>query len=306
VLQSVAHIALIVRDYDEAIAWFTGVLGFTLVDDTYQPEQDKRWVLVAPPGAGDNAATSSSPAAAETVSTVAFPCAITPAKVGGLMDLASTAGVTTLSHLYGFASSAAQFAVNHIETLKQADSAVANRCGQVLEAANEGFGVGSETALVLIGVGQSLLGNPLTGSVTVAAGTNPIVMTCAAIGAIHYGWNAMSEKEREVLLRTVSDAFAVGVELVRSIARFAVDMIKALMSAENIAELKKMVADVAAAFGTRLSEITRALTDRIREGSRYVAGAAGGGASTVWSYVPSFRSAQKEPPAGEENNQQQA
>jgi catechol 2,3-dioxygenase-like lactoylglutathione lyase family enzyme len=55
--QSLAHIALIVRDYDEAIAWFTGVLGFTLVADEYQPEQSKRWVLVAPPGAGDNAAT---------------------------------------------------------------------------------------------------------------------------------------------------------------------------------------------------------------------------------------------------------
>lgn len=48
--QSLAHIALIVRDYDEAIAWFTGKLGFTLLADQYQPEQDKRWVLVAPPG----------------------------------------------------------------------------------------------------------------------------------------------------------------------------------------------------------------------------------------------------------------
>jgi catechol 2,3-dioxygenase-like lactoylglutathione lyase family enzyme len=48
--QSLAHIALVVRDYDEAIAWFTGKLGFTLVEDTYQPEQDKRWVLIAPPG----------------------------------------------------------------------------------------------------------------------------------------------------------------------------------------------------------------------------------------------------------------
>jgi catechol 2,3-dioxygenase-like lactoylglutathione lyase family enzyme len=49
--RSIAHIALVVRDYDEAIAWFTGKLGFTLVEDSYQPEQDKRWVLVAPPGA---------------------------------------------------------------------------------------------------------------------------------------------------------------------------------------------------------------------------------------------------------------
>ena len=48
--QSIAHIALVVRDYDEAIAFFCGKLKFTLVDDTYQPEQDKRWVVVAPPG----------------------------------------------------------------------------------------------------------------------------------------------------------------------------------------------------------------------------------------------------------------
>lgn len=50
--QAIAHVALLVRDYDEAIAWFTGTLGFTLVEDTYQPAQHKRWVLVAPPGGG--------------------------------------------------------------------------------------------------------------------------------------------------------------------------------------------------------------------------------------------------------------
>ena len=48
--QSIAHIALVVRDYDEAIAFYTQKLGFTLLEDTYQPAQDKRWVLVAPPG----------------------------------------------------------------------------------------------------------------------------------------------------------------------------------------------------------------------------------------------------------------
>lgn len=48
-----AHIALVVADYDEAIAWYTDVLGFTLVADEYQAEQDKRWVLVKPPGAPD-------------------------------------------------------------------------------------------------------------------------------------------------------------------------------------------------------------------------------------------------------------
>jgi catechol 2,3-dioxygenase-like lactoylglutathione lyase family enzyme len=48
--QSIVHIALVVRDYDEAIEFFCQKLHFTLVEDTYQPEQDKRWVLVAPPG----------------------------------------------------------------------------------------------------------------------------------------------------------------------------------------------------------------------------------------------------------------
>lgn len=48
--QSIVHIALVVRDYDEAIAFYTQKLHFTLVEDAYQPEQDKRWVLVSPPG----------------------------------------------------------------------------------------------------------------------------------------------------------------------------------------------------------------------------------------------------------------
>ena len=50
-----AHIALVVADYNEAIAWYTDVLGFTLVADQYQAEQDKRWVLIKPPGAPDGA-----------------------------------------------------------------------------------------------------------------------------------------------------------------------------------------------------------------------------------------------------------
>jgi len=48
--QSLLHIALVVRDYDEAIAFYTQKLHFTLIEDTYQPAQDKRWVVVAPPG----------------------------------------------------------------------------------------------------------------------------------------------------------------------------------------------------------------------------------------------------------------
>lgn len=49
--QHLALTAIVVQDYDEAIAFYVGKLGFELIDDTYQPEQDKRWVVVAPPGA---------------------------------------------------------------------------------------------------------------------------------------------------------------------------------------------------------------------------------------------------------------
>ena len=48
--QSIVHVAIVVRDYDEAIEFYTRKLGFDLIEDTYQPAQDKRWVLVAPPG----------------------------------------------------------------------------------------------------------------------------------------------------------------------------------------------------------------------------------------------------------------
>jgi len=51
------HIALIVRDYDEALAFYIGKLGFTQVEDSDQPGQDKRWVTIRPPGAPANATT---------------------------------------------------------------------------------------------------------------------------------------------------------------------------------------------------------------------------------------------------------
>jgi len=48
--QSIVHIALVVEDYDDAIDFYTTKLKFELIEDTYIPEQDKRWVVVAPPG----------------------------------------------------------------------------------------------------------------------------------------------------------------------------------------------------------------------------------------------------------------
>jgi catechol 2,3-dioxygenase-like lactoylglutathione lyase family enzyme len=51
---AIAHVALLVRDYDEAIAWYVDVLGFALREDVALGD-GKRWVLVAPPGAAGTA-----------------------------------------------------------------------------------------------------------------------------------------------------------------------------------------------------------------------------------------------------------
>lgn len=48
--QAIAHVALVVRDYDEALDFYVGKLGFRVVEDRYQPAQNKRWVVVSPPG----------------------------------------------------------------------------------------------------------------------------------------------------------------------------------------------------------------------------------------------------------------
>jgi len=47
--QNLAHVAIVVRDYDEAIAWYKRVLGFELLEDT-PLTPGKRWVIVKPRG----------------------------------------------------------------------------------------------------------------------------------------------------------------------------------------------------------------------------------------------------------------
>lgn len=55
-----AHISLLVRDYDEAIAWYRR-LGFELVEDTYIAAQQKRWVVIRPPPSPPTPPSPSSP-----------------------------------------------------------------------------------------------------------------------------------------------------------------------------------------------------------------------------------------------------
>jgi catechol 2,3-dioxygenase-like lactoylglutathione lyase family enzyme len=52
--QTIGYVALVVRDYDEAIRFFVETLDFVLIEDTLIESQNKRWVLVAPPGATES------------------------------------------------------------------------------------------------------------------------------------------------------------------------------------------------------------------------------------------------------------
>ena len=52
--QHVGLTAVVVKDYDEAIEFYTTMLGFSLIEDSFQPEQNKRWVVVSPPGAAES------------------------------------------------------------------------------------------------------------------------------------------------------------------------------------------------------------------------------------------------------------
>jgi catechol 2,3-dioxygenase-like lactoylglutathione lyase family enzyme len=52
--QAIGLVSLVVREYDEAIAFYVNVLGFTLIEDSFVPEQNKRWVVVAPPGSAES------------------------------------------------------------------------------------------------------------------------------------------------------------------------------------------------------------------------------------------------------------
>jgi catechol 2,3-dioxygenase-like lactoylglutathione lyase family enzyme len=55
-MQHLTMLSLVVRDYDEALAFYVGKLGFTLIEDSFVPEQNKRWVVIEPPGANGQGA----------------------------------------------------------------------------------------------------------------------------------------------------------------------------------------------------------------------------------------------------------
>jgi catechol 2,3-dioxygenase-like lactoylglutathione lyase family enzyme len=55
-MQTLGLVSLVVKEYDEALAFYVGKLGFKLIEDSFVPEQNKRWVVIEPPGAAGQGA----------------------------------------------------------------------------------------------------------------------------------------------------------------------------------------------------------------------------------------------------------
>jgi hypothetical protein len=166
--------------------------------------------------------------------------------------------------LYGMGGDINDWLDKHIENMKGSENPTISRSGRVLEMAKLGFGLGYITPVIVISVGQLLLGNTLAAMGTVATAatlSNPIAMTCAAIGAIYYGWGALSDVERNEMLEKLSKGLEVGIALISSIVSFIVDKTKEFLSSKNFEEMKQYISNAAGVFGRTLGDVTHKLTD---------------------------------------------
>lgn len=170
--------------------------------------------------------------------------------------------------LYQVAGDINEWVDDHIEQMKGSDNLTHARTGRVLEGAKYGFGMGYIAPVVVISLGQFLCGFTKDSLLTVgsaAIGSNPIAMTCAALGAVYYGWNALSEQEKSDTIERLRKDLNVGAELVKSIANFVILKTKELLSSESLQELKDFITKSAQSFGKTLGDVTHAFTDITRD-----------------------------------------
>jgi len=185
-----------------------------------------------------------------------------------MAGFATSTMVRAIQGLYGIAIDVNTWTDNHLRELQNSDNLTVARTGKVLEGAKLGFGLGYVVPVTAIAVGQFLLGNTLQAAITVGTAatlTNPFAMTCAAVGAICYGWGALSSDEQKNVLETIGAGLKIGVELIKSVVNFIISTTKELMNSKNLAEIKDFVREAAATFGKTLSDVTHAISDRITD-----------------------------------------
>ena len=204
------------------------------------------------------------------------------------MPLIANPIATAISVLYGFVQTIDQGIDQLLDKMKQSANSTVSRTANIIEGAKYGFGIGYVTPVIVIAVGQLILGNPLSAVITVgnaAMMVNPIAMTCGAIGAIYYGWQALDDEEKNAILNRLMEAFEVGAELIKAIIGFVLTKSKELLSADNFSEVKRFVTEAASAFGNTLSDVTKAIKDTVFDTYETVSTKAKQGASDAHEFI---------------------
>lgn len=199
-------------------------------------------------------------------------------------DFAASPIVSAIKAMYRAAGQFNDWLDEHIEELKRSDNPVIASTGRVLEGAKFGFGVGYVASTALIAVGQFLLGNTFAAVATVASAavlSNPIAMTCAAIGAIYFGWKALTDKEREQILEHLAAGLALGVELIRAVVEFAIRRSRELLDSSQLETAKTFIKAQAEAFGRTLYDVTKQLGDLASDSAEAIAEKAGQAAVAI-------------------------
>lgn len=173
-----------------------------------------------------------------------------------------------IKSLYGVAVELNVFIDEHIDSMKSSANSTISRTGAVLEGAKFGFGLGYISSVIIIAGGQILLGNTFAAVsevATAAALSNPMAMTCAAVGAIYFGWNALSDEERDNILEKLAEGVQVGKELIKSVFAYVIDWFKSINDSVFIKELKEDIRDAAVIFHKNLSDVTKSAADKADE-----------------------------------------
>ncbi|MCL9981620.1 MAG: hypothetical protein NBV60_00550 [Erythrobacter sp.] len=180
------------------------------------------------------------------------------------------------------------FFASHIAYLKASEIAVIAQTGQVLDGATAGFGLGYVGSTAVIAAGQLMLGNTLDAVVTVGTAmvfANPTAATCAAIGALYYGYHALSDEERANFHAKLQEGLGIGVELIKSLISFVESSLTKLLDNDSLRSLRALVAEYASMFGRSVADITKSVSDRAILIAHQATAMAYDAASTVGSKI---------------------
>jgi len=188
-----------------------------------------------------------------------------------------------------------------ISNMKANENPTINRIGRVLEGSKMGFMMGYLTPSILTAVGVTLTTGDLLTAVGggIAVLGNPVAGVSAAVGAVYFGWKALSDSERDAVLKQVGDFLKTGYELIKAVVNFAIDLMKDLLSADNLNEIKETLSEAAELVGRHLADITKSFKDKCYKAGQAISEAADAVSKTASEAADSVSQRFKKKPSDE-------